>query len=331
MLERTFSEEQDSSEETNKKDEPEYVFEGFEIEFSEKVMLTPLGPQAKERSKAQSTSHAFILYPTPNHPDEMKRKDFEQINLRADRWEALQKITNIAANSAIARYSWTKRGVAPAGYIKGMALVYARVYCKWKDGDAAAREMAKADTGNSAVDALAQYAGEFKAAGMANNVAGADTLRHLFVLLTGLGMRESGGNHCAGRDQGASNTTAETAEAGLFQTSYNARNASPLMSQLFQQYRTNPSGFLDVFKEGARCTNDDLKNYGSGDGQEFQRLSKECPAFAAEFTAVGLRNARTHWGPINLKTAEIRADCDTMLKQVQDLVDASNLCQYLQT
>jgi hypothetical protein len=332
MLERTFTEEQDSSEDdtTPKSDEPEYVFEGFNIEFSEKVMLTSMAPQGSARSSAQSISQAFVLNPKAETHGEMTRRDFEQLNLRADRREALQSILSIAANSNIARYHWRDRGVAPAGYIKGMALVYARVYCKLKDGDAAAREMAKANTGNGSLDALAQYANEFNAAGMSNSAAGADTLRHLFVLLIGLGMRESSGNHCAGRDQGASNTAADTAEAGLFQTSYNARNASPLLSQLFQQYRANPSGFLDIFREGARCTNSDLQNHGTGDGQEFQRLSKECPAFAAEFTAVGLRNLRTHWGPINTKTAEIRPECDAMLRQVQDLVDASNLCPHLQ-
>ena len=74
---------------------------------------------------------------------------------------------------------------------KGMALVYARVYCKLKSNDAAAVEMAKANTGNATRDALAHYAPQFNAARMGNESAGVNTLRHLFVLLTGLGMRES--------------------------------------------------------------------------------------------------------------------------------------------
>jgi N-acetyl-anhydromuramyl-L-alanine amidase AmpD len=235
----------------------------------------------------------------------------------------LDPIIKIAATSDIARFSWKDRGVAPAGYIKGMALVFARVYCKLKAADPAAVEMAKAKTSATARDALAWYDAIFANVGMDNSNAGPDTLRHLFVLLIGLGMRESSGQYCAGRDTTAQNTTADTAEAGLFQTSFNARSASPLMPALFAQFSANPSGFLEVFKEGVRCSAGDLENFGSGDGKDFQQLSKECPGFAAEFAAVGLRNIRKHWGPINTRAAEIQPKCDEMLKQVQAFVDAT--------
>jgi hypothetical protein len=43
----------------------------------------------------------------------------------------------IASASDIAGFFWKDRGVAPAGYINGTALVYARAYCKLKAGDAA--------------------------------------------------------------------------------------------------------------------------------------------------------------------------------------------------
>jgi hypothetical protein len=243
----------------------------------------------------------------------------------------LEKIIQVAAKSEIARYNWRNRGIAPKGYIKGMALVYGRVYCKLKAGDAVAKEMAKANTDNEAKDALAHYAQEFQSAGMNNSAAGVDTLRHLFVLLIGLGMRESSGRYCEGWDIAGTPQppTADTAEAGLFQTSYNARGESSLRPPLFQHYLDNPSGFLDVFKEGVTPTEHDRKNAGNGDGKEFQRLSKTCPAFAAEFTAVGLRNIRKHWGPINRKAAEIRPEADTMLREVQNVVDQFDLCSAL--
>ena len=240
------------------------------------------------------------------------------------------QILEIAANSDIARYEWRDRGRAPLGYIKGMALVFSRVYCKLKVGDPAAVEMAKADSGDLGHDAVTWYREQFAIANMDNSISGPDTLRHLFVLLTGLGMRESSGNYCEGRDMSAHNTSADTAEAGLFQTSYNARTSSPLLPQIFRHYLANPSsGFLDIFKERAHCTPGDFENHGTGPGREFQRLSKECPAFAVEFAAVGLRNVRSHWGPVINRKAEIRPACDEMFRQVQRKVDESNLCPLL--
>ena len=245
------------------------------------------------------------------------------------RTEPYAEILQIAADSDIARYDWKNRGRAPRGYIKGMALVFARAYCKLKAGEPVAVEMAKPDSGDANRDALAHYRDQFEALGMDNSASGPDTLRHVFVLLMGLGMRESSGNHCEGRDLSASNTTADTAEAGLFQTSFNACSASPLMVKLFEQYQANPSGFVEVFAEGASCSSSDAENFGSGPGKEFQRLSKECPAFAAELAAVGLRNVRKHWGPINGHKAEIRPASDELFKQVQAAVDRSSLCPLL--
>jgi Bacterial SH3 domain len=238
----------------------------------------------------------------------------------------LEPLLQIASSSAIATYHWSGRGIAPRGYTKGMALVFARVYCKLLDGEACAVEMAKADTGNSASDALSHYVDQFHQLGMDNEASGVVTLRHVFVLLLGLGMRESSGRWCEGRDLAADNTTSETAEAGLFQTSWNARTASALLPQLFSDYRAQPAGFLEVFKEGVTARPNNLQNFGSGDGAEFQRLSKECPAFAAEFAAIGLRNMRTHWGPINRHAAELRPEADLMFLRVQHAVDSGNLC-----
>jgi len=243
---------------------------------------------------------------------------------------SIDQITQMAGASAIAHFNWKDRGKAPQGYIKGMALAYGRVYCNFKAGDATALDMAQKNTGDQARDALAWYDDVFDAAGMSNNTSGVDTLRHLFVLLIGLGMRESSGKHCEGRDTTANNVTSDTAEAGLFQVSFNAKDASPLLPQIFAQYKSNPSGFVDVFREGVQCSAASLENFGSGDGKEFQRLCKECPAFAAEFAAVGLRHIRKHWGPISRKQAQVRPDCDALLSQVQAAIDAAPaLCSAL--
>lgn len=240
--------------------------------------------------------------------------------------DAISRICDVASNSAIAGYDWANRGRAPAGYIRGMAVSYAKVYFDLSTGNDSAREMAKAMTADASKDALKHYEDIFKQAGMNNTKDGGDTLRHLFVLMLGLGMRESSGKHCEGRDRSANNTTAETAEAGLFQTSFNARHASPLLPTLFKGFMAHPApSYIDVFKEDVRCKDANLENFGDGDGRDFQKLSKDCPYFAVLFAGVGLRNIRRHWGPINRHEAEVKADAVALFKEVQKLVDQDKL------
>jgi hypothetical protein len=236
--------------------------------------------------------------------------------------ESVERICQLAAASDLAHYNWEQRGHAPPGYTKGMAVVFGLVYEKWKAGDPFAARMAAADTNQPPTDALSWYQGRFQARGMSNASAGADTLRHLFVLLIGLGMRESTGRHCEGRDTTADNVTADTAEAGLFQTSWNAHSANPLLPALFKEYSDGRDGFMSIFSEGVTCGHGNWANYGDGQGEEFQKLSKACPAFAAEFAALGLRVLRKHWGPINERAAELNPQADALLLQVQSLLDA---------
>jgi hypothetical protein len=337
MYVRQFEDEEEDSAVSAlvEKGEAEYAFEGFDIEFNEKIALTPLTPKPGPVAYGQSISRAFRAEPTTDPLPEMPKAAFDKFNAAQDRLDARnqaqQRIMDLAASSDVARFAWDGRGVAPIGYVKGMALVFARVFCKFKAGDAAAVEMAKKSSGNAMVDALAAFAPEFKAAGMRNDVDGADTLRHVFVLLYGLGMRESAGKFCKGRFA-KENTNPETAPAGLFQTSFNARNFSPLLKEMFKNFpRTPPNaGLLNVFKEGvSACTSQDAENVGTGEGKEFQRLSKDSPAFTVEFTALALRKASQHWAPVQDKTIQIRREADAMFKQVQDLVDRENLCLLL--
>ena len=233
--------------------------------------------------------------------------------------QVVDEIVGIAAGSSLAAVRWNNRGVAPIGYIKGMAATYGLVYAKWKAKDSAAVAMAAMNSGHDGTDALAWYDLQFRAAGMNNSVSGAATLRHLFVLLIGLGMRESSGRYFEGRDTTAHNVDADTAEAGLFQMSWNARNASPELPRLFASYSAKPDGFLSIFQEGLQPG--ETENFGTGEGAAFQRLCKTCPAFAAEAAAVGLRVLRTHWGPITRHDAEIRPEADALLKKVEEIVD----------
>ncbi len=253
----------------------------------------------------------------------------------------LDAILEAAGISEIARYDWRDRGTAPLGYTKGMAMVYARLFCRLNGGkpDAWVKAMAQKSTGNADRDALAWYEEEFRAQGMDNSADGTATLRHLFVMMMGLGMMESSGKYCEGLYAPDGNTIGETAEAGLFQTSYNARaRDKALLEGLFQAYQQNPvSVFLEVFKERklggqVTCSAADGTNYGQGDGREYQKLAKTIPEFAAEFTAIAMRSIagggpkKGHWGPINKRQVEIVPACDAMFQDVERIVKEKNLC-----
>jgi hypothetical protein len=142
-------------------------------------------------------------------------------------------------------------------------------------------------------------------------------------MLIGLGMRESSGEYCTGRDMSASNTSAVSAEAGLFQMSWDAASCSVLIPRLLQLYQDKIDDTARIFKEGTSADISDLENYGSGVGATYQKLAKSSPAFAVEMAGVGLRNIggkMGHWGPIRRKEVELRPEADALLLQVEQLI-----------
>ena len=232
----------------------------------------------------------------------------------------LDRIKEVALTSSIASYSWKDRGRAPKGYLIGFATAFA--VCISRGNDPITGEMGRAEVGDEEEDALAWYADEFFALGMHNNVSGVDTLRHLWALMLGLGMRESSGKYCEGRDTSASNTTSETAEAGLFQMSWNAQYCSASMGELFDEYNGSPwtHGYESRFQEGVDCNYSSWECYGSGEGFWYQYHAKHLPVFACETTAIALRSLRQHWGPINRHEVELKTASDEMLKSIQAIV-----------
>ncbi len=231
----------------------------------------------------------------------------------------INEIVNIAKDSKIAGYAWKDRGKAPKGYTSGVALCFALAVQQLAADDPTATTMAQADR-NHNQDALTWYRPEFAALGMDNSESGIDTLRHLFVMILGLGMRESAGKYCEGRDMSAENVAADTAEAGMFQTSWNIRSCSSRIPPLLQTYWANPNGFLPTFQSDVKPDSSDLGNFGTGDGARYQFLSKFAPAFHCFVTAIGMRylgGKEGHWGPIRRKEVELRKDADDMLLAVQ--------------
>jgi len=235
-----------------------------------------------------------------------------------------RRIVALAEDSDISDYSWKDRGVLPKGYTAGIALCFGLAATRLMQGHPTALTAAQADRNNPDDDALTWYRDKFAAHNMDNSQDGIDTLRHLFVLMLGLGARESSGRYCEGRDMSATNTSADTAEASMYQTSWNIRSCSPAIPPLLREYWANPNGFLPTFQNGVDLDTDDLGNFGSGDGAKFQFLSKYCPAFHAFVTAIGLRYLRQHWGPINRSEVEIRQEADEMLLDVQHLLSENS-------
>jgi hypothetical protein len=248
----------------------------------------------------------------------------------------IDQITNLAAASRIAQYKWldlsNKRDKAPLAYIKGMAVMYARVYCKLKASDVAATIMARKKGNDPNVDVLTFYDRHFANAGLDNSSDGSNTLRHLFVLMVGLVIQESSGRYCAGRYYRQGFKEPDSAEAGLFQASYNMRvNARAVLENMFEHYIANPTtGFREIFEVGIQCKTVDWQNWGdpTARGYKWQDLTKKCPAFAAEFAGVGLRTHRLTWGQaITEHHVEIVPDCDTLFRDVEPLMEsAPGLC-----
>jgi N-acetylmuramoyl-L-alanine amidase/Putative peptidoglycan binding domain len=231
--------------------------------------------------------------------------------------QLVEDIVDLAKGSPIYAYAWPDRGLPYPGFVPGMALSFAYSIM---GQDNSARDVMSMAAGDPYTDALAWYAKEFAALDMSNKVAGVDTLRHLFVMMIGLGPRESSGKYCEGRDMSASNVQSDTAEAGLFQTSWNISNAHPAIFPMLDEFWQSPRGFLDTFKEEVYPTAGNLDSYGSGAGIRYQFLSRFCPLFHVMVTAVGMRTLRQHWGPINRREVDLREDADDLLRAVQNMV-----------
>jgi N-acetylmuramoyl-L-alanine amidase/Putative peptidoglycan binding domain len=235
----------------------------------------------------------------------------------------VDQIVTMAEQSEIQEYLWPDRGISPPGLIPGMSLCFAYAMLQFEEGDDAATVMCKAQ-GSPDKDALAYYEAEFKKIGITNKTAGLDCLRSLFVMMTGLSMRESSGRYVEGRDLSASNVQSETCEASLCQTSYNIKAFSPTIEPLLDDFWQNPNGFREVFKLDVNPTADNLNCYGApgDDGVRYQWLSRFAPLYHCMVTGVGMRTGRAHWGPIGRREVTLKKEMADLLLAVQKLVEA---------
>jgi len=232
----------------------------------------------------------------------------------------LDDITDLAINSECAKTAHDVQGTPPKSYLKGSALSFARAVCH---PEAESNVIASQAVGEPSKDALAHYG--------LKPATPEERLEVVYSLMLGSAARESSWRWCVGKDPGASNSSGETCEAGLYQTSFNSRSASPVLPRLFAKFKADKSGcFADQYKGATKCSEANLKNWGTGEGVEFQKLSKDCPGFATEYHAVMLRTRRSHYGPVNQKRSLVKSSCTKMFKSIRNKIQSNPmLCDML--
>ena len=234
---------------------------------------------------------------------------------------------NLAAlvdHSPLRHYDWPHRGLAPRAYQLGMLEAFLRanrIIDGTEQGQASpairrALEIATAaEIGKPSRDVLAWYSQEIADAGASMTSPG-ERLVAIFAVIVGLGMRESSGRYCVGADtpeSGGEPTTPENAEAGLFQVSWDSMDANADRRALFTAMKDG-TDLLDVFNTNVGCHGDDLVIHGAGEQAQFQTAMKQNSLFACLYTAMFMRQPRSHWGPINTRKVEVRKDAVDLLR-----------------
>ncbi len=257
------------------------------------------------------------------------------VNVPATRDAARKAVYSLVEGSECAKYRWLGQGVANRSYMRGMGLVFARAACNQQREDIAVASRARGlpESTHDLKDVLSWYNSNFRKAGISNDTEGFQNYRHTFALQIGLGMRESSGQYCCGRDLNRDYAEHYEAEAGLFQASYGVRVVSPTLTRMYERYTKDESGcLLDVFSENVTCKAGNEKNWGNGPGVAWQALTKRCPAFSAEYATVVMRNSggtKGEFGPLRTKAAEINPACNDMLKTIQAYVETTpGACKF---
>lgn len=250
------------------------------------------------------------------------------------------EIKSVVAKSSCTSYDWNNRGVAARGYVQGVAYTYARALCN--QGLPEVMVLTKRpDMAVNANDGLLAYRSKFAFIGINESPDGVDSLRNTYGMLIGLGVRESSGKYCEGRDVSQCFVKAENAEAGLIQTSFGASRKSPVLPELFKTYASGARSCMVEDYGGPKsckirssnnpaCPTANSDTAGIGPGADWQQLTKSCPAFAVEYGAVVIRvnggsgqggTPKGEFGPIRTGSVELHPPCFDLLREVEKIVE----------
>ena len=252
-------------------------------------------------------------------------------------------IITIVDISDIEKTFWKNRGRAPYGYYYGMALSFAKHYLRLSNNDIIIKEISKSISQYEKFDSLKKWENIILSKSMDFDTP-SNRLKSLHTLMLGLGMMESSGKYCCGWDRGKIDgwkgkgksilPTSENSEAGLFQTSYDILGSVSLSAKFFleeviNRYSANNDGLQHLFSKGVKCSVYDLENFGEGKGFEFQKLTKELPLFAVEFTALSLRNTSNHWNPvIKINDSKLGLEINSiwyeLLTKIEDVINEND-------
>ena len=176
---------------------------------------------------------------------------------------------------------------ASTAYVSGLALTFARALCQPDRPDVKVISAAAGDpsTARGKMDVGSTvYDGWFKGQKMANDKDGVDLLRYTNMSLLALGLVESSGRYCVGRDLSENFTKAESAKSGLIQTSWGAHTFNPTLEPMFRNYQAQHDAArrtFEVFSHGISCAKHDADNFGdpNSDGFRWQALTSNARPF----------------------------------------------------
>lgn len=260
--------------------------------------------------------------------------------------ESARQIFLATDDSALAKRSWAgltgrnRNGkekscnateAGPKGFSKGMALLFAEDYARLKSSHPTVVALSRAASVENPNDGLQCFRESFLQIGLDVAAGGVPTLRALYVLLYELGIRETDGRFYLGLDTGPNKPNepidAETTEAGLFSSSWNASYGNSLARAIYDTYKPRGEGagaaYVSVFREGLRVPShrreDDI---GTGEGNTFQRLTKANPRFATEFAAAVTRQSGyENYFYIQFGLMEIAKESISLLHDIERIVD----------